>query len=243
AVLVIQTASEAASFTADSALLERIQADTRELGFPDAYAPGLRMGFAGDVASRVEETRGLVADLGLSSAVVLAAVLAIIYWFYRNWTAWIVLLVPVLFGALYSFGLVALPPLEIRYLNSNTAFLASIIVGNGINSGIILLARVQEELRRGAPVSAALHTAVEETWRPTLAAALAAGAAYGSLILTDTRGFKQFGWIGGFGMPLCWAATYLLAPPLIQHWGGALHEGGSRKSGTGPGLAARAAAL
>jgi predicted RND superfamily exporter protein len=241
AVLVIQTASEASGFKADEALLHRIEADTAALGFPDAYAPGMRMGFAGDVASRVEETRGLVADLGLSSAVVFALVLAVIYWFYRSWAAWPVLLLPVLFGALYTFGLVALPPLDIRYLNSNTAFLASIIVGNGINSGVILLARMQEQLRAGESVLAAIETALEETWKPTLAAALAASAAYGSLILTDTRGFKQFGWIGGLGMPVCWVATYVLAPPLMRHWGAAL--GRHARAAGGPGLAERVASI
>jgi predicted RND superfamily exporter protein len=241
AVLVVQTASEAAGFTADEALLDRIAADTKALGFPDSYAPGMRLGYAGDVASRVEETRGLVADLGLSSAVVFALVLAVIYWFYRSWAAWPVLLIPVLFGALYTFGVVALPPLEIRYLNSNTAFLASIIVGNGINSGVILLARMQEELRAGRSVREAIETALEETWKPTLAAALAAGAAYGSLILTDTRGFKQFGWIGGLGMPICWVATYVLGPILMRHWGAAL--GRHAREAGGPGLAERLATV
>ena len=241
-VLVIQTASSAAGFSADEALLERIRADARQLGFPEAYAPGLRMGFAGDVASRVEETRGLVADLGLSSAVVFALVLGVIYAFYRTWAAWPVLLVPVLYGALFTFGIVALPPLEIRYLNSNTAFLASIIVGNGINSGIILLARVQEQLRAGQSVLDAIDTAVEETWQPTLAAALAASAAYGSLILTDTRGFKQFGWIGGIGMPLCWVTTYVLVPPLARLFGSRLASARSGRNG-GPRLAERLAEL
>jgi len=241
AVLVLQTASEAAGFAADQGLLERIQGDIQALGFPAAYAPELRVGFAGDVAARVEETRGLVTDLGVSSAVVFGLVLAVIYWFYRSWAAWPALLVPVLFGALYTFGLVALPPLEIRYLNSNTAFLASIIVGNGINSGVILLARIQEELRNGRGTLQAIHTAVEETWRPTLAAALAASAAYGSLILTDTRGFKQFGWIGGLGMPVCWLATYLLLPVLAARWGGPL--GRRVTSGSGPSLAERTARL
>src|SRR6185369_3669031 len=125
-----------------------------------AYAPDMRMGFAGDVASRVEETRGLVTDLGVSSAVVFALVLAVIYWFYRSWAACPVLLVPVLFGALYTFGVVALPPLDITYLNSNTASLASIIVGNGINSGVILLARLQEQLRRGDSIRLAIDTAM-----------------------------------------------------------------------------------
>jgi predicted RND superfamily exporter protein len=241
AVLVIQTSSQASGFTADESLLQRIEADVAALGFPDAYAPGMRMGFAGDVAARVEETRGLVADLGLSSAVVFALVLGVIYWFYRSWAAWPVLLIPVLFGALYTFGLVALPPLDIRYLNSNTAFLASIIVGNGINSGVILLARMQEQLRAGQSLRAAIETAIAETWKPTLAAALAAGAAYGSLILTDTRGFKQFGWIGGLGMPICWAVTYVLGPPLMRHWGAAL--GRHARQAGGPGLAERMATL
>lgn len=241
AVLVVQTSSEASGFSSDAALIERIEADARALGFPEAYAPGLRMGFAGDVASRVEETRGLVADLGLSSAVVFALVLVVIYWFYRSWAAWPVLLVPVFFGALYTFGVVALPPLDIRYLNSNTAFLASIIVGNGINSGIILLARVQEQLRAGESARSAVETAVQETWLPTLAAAGAAGAAYGSLILTDTRGFEQFGWIGGLGMPICWVATYVLAPPLIRYWGDAL--GRHARDARAPGLAARVSEL
>jgi uncharacterized protein len=240
AVLVIQTAG-ASGLSADEALLQRIQSDTAALGFPDAYAPGLRMGFAGDVASRVEETRGLVADLGLSSAVVFALVLTVLYWFYRSWASWPVLLIPVSFGALYTFGLVALPPLSIRYLNSNTAFLASIIVGNGINSGIILLARMQEELRAGRSLALAIENAVEETWKPTLAAALAASAAYGSLILTDTRGFEQFGWIGGLGMPICWVVTYVLGPPLMQHWGEALRRHSSRTGGSS--LGERVAAL
>jgi predicted RND superfamily exporter protein len=45
--------------------------------------------------------------------------------------------------------------------------------------------------------------------------AAAAGAGYGSLALTNFRGFRDFGFIGGYGMLLCWAANYLLMPPLL----------------------------
>jgi uncharacterized protein len=233
AVLVVQTASEAASYAQDLSLLAAIREDVQKLGFPAAYAPELRLGFAGDVASRIEETQGLVADLGLSSAVVLGLVLAALYWFYRSWRAWPLLLLPVAVGAVLTFGLVALPPLSIHSVNSNTAFLASIIVGNGINSGIILLSRVQEQVRKGEEIRLALATAITETAGPTLAAALAAGAAYGSLTLTDFRGFQQFGWIGGLGMPVCWLATYGLGSLLILRPSLAIGPGD-----TGAGLAA-----
>ncbi|MGE0324944.1 MAG: RND family transporter [Polyangiaceae bacterium] len=214
-VLVVQAASNETTYESDRALLSKVQADIKDLGFPQSYAPDMRVGFAADVPTRVEEMEGLFRDLSLSGLLVTALVLGSIVWFFRSFRALLILGVPLTFGTFYAFGLVALPPLSITYLNSNTAFLGSIVVGNGINSGIILLARYREDRGRGLGVEAAVAQAVAQTWRPTLAAALAASAAYGSLILTDFRGFNQFGWIGGFGMILCWVATYLAAPVLI----------------------------
>jgi predicted RND superfamily exporter protein len=219
AVLVIQSASRETSLEADEELLARVQRDVEALGFPEAYAPGMRIGFAGDVATRVEEARGLAMDLGFSGAFVWVLVVGCIIWFYRSAAAIVILGVPVVLAALYTFGLAALPPLSIRHLNTNTAFLASILVGNGINSGIMLLARYQEELRHGQPLVTALTTGVKETFRPTLAAALAAAAAYASLALTDFRGFSQFGLIGGAGMLVSWLTSYLLIPILTSYLG------------------------
>ena len=44
---------------------------------------------------------------------------------------------------------------------------------------------------------------------------MAAGVAYASLVAMQFRGFRQFGVIGGLGMVLAWAATFVLVPPLI----------------------------
>jgi predicted RND superfamily exporter protein len=218
AVLVIQSGSQATSLDADETLLERVKADAAALGFPSAYAPDMRLGFAGDVATRVEEARGLAMDLGVSGVLVFALVATALVLFYGSFAAWPVLVVPVVFGTLYAFALVALPPLAIRHLNSNTAFLSSIILGNGINAGILLLARVQEQAKLGGSIESTLRVAIRETAWPTLAAALAAAGAYASLTLTDFRGFRQFGWIGGVGLVLCWATTYVVSPVLVRYF-------------------------
>src|SRR5262249_21738208 len=99
--------------------------------------------------------------------------------------------------------------------NSNTAFLGSVILGNGVNCGIIFLARYVEERRRGLVVEEALVTAWWGARPGTIVAALAASAAYGSLVLTQFRGFHQFGIIGAFGMLSCWGLAFLLSPSLI----------------------------
>jgi uncharacterized protein len=196
-------------------LMDRVKADMASLGGPEHYAPGLRVGYTGDVAISVEEMTGLIADLSFSSVLVLLAVSAVILGYFRWWRSLIVLLLPLMVGTFYAFALVSLPPLRITELNSNTAFMGSIIVGNGINTAIILLARHREERRNGASVEEAISRAIWGTRVATLSAALAAGVAYGSLFATQFRGFRQFGAIGGIGMVVCWGAAYLLMPPLL----------------------------
>lgn len=196
-------------------LLARVRGDLASLGGPDRYARGMRVGFAGDVAISVEETSALVADLSLSSIVVVALVAGALLLYYGWWPSLVVLLPPLGLAAVFAFAVVSLPPFSITELNSNTAFLGSIIVGNGINFGIIVLARYVEERRAGRPMADALAIAARGTRRATLLAALAAGASYVSLALTDFRGFRQFGFIGGLGMVFSWAAAFVLMPPLI----------------------------
>jgi predicted RND superfamily exporter protein len=201
-------------------LLERVQADVRSLN-PERYAPGMRAGFTGDVAINVEETSALVADLSVSSVLVAVFVAAVIILYYRWSQSILVLLPPLLLATVYSFAVASLPPFGITELNSNTAFLGSIIVGNGINFGIVLLARFVDERRGGANVRDSLDLAVWGARIGTLSAALAAGASYASLALTDFRGFRQFGMIGGLGMFFSWVLAFVLVPPLAA-WMGAV---------------------
>jgi hypothetical protein len=159
--------------------------------------------------------QALVADLSLSSVVVIIAVVAVLVLYYRWWRSVLVLVPPLLLATVYAFGIASLPPFNVTSLNSNTAFLDSIIVGNGINFGIVLLARYVEERRRGQAIEHALTTSVWSSRGGTLAAALAAGLSYVSLVATQFRGFRQFGIIGGIGMMLSWAVAFVLIPPLV----------------------------
>ncbi len=195
-------------------LFERVKADVAALGGTDRYAPRMKLGYTGDVAINVEELSALVSDLSVSSVLVLLGVGAVIVAFYRWWRSLFVLVVPLLLATVYAFALASLPPLGITELNTNTAFLGSIIVGNGINFGIILLARYLEERRRGVAQNEALVTGVWSARVGTLSAALAAGVSYASLVMTQFRGFRQFGFIGGIGMVMSWLVAFVLMPPL-----------------------------
>jgi hypothetical protein len=159
----------------------------------------------------MEERQGVVEDVvAVSIACIVLVILSVIL-YYRSVVSLLVIGAPVLVGTALAFGVAEI---AIGSLNSNTAFLGSIIVGNGINFPIILLARYIEERRRGAEMGPGLRTALRGTWSGTAAAASAAAIAYGSLMATDFRGFSQFGFIGSVGILLCWGATFIVAPAL-----------------------------
>jgi predicted RND superfamily exporter protein len=211
---------EAGEFTTGAkqarALLERVQADVQALGGPKKYAPGMVLGYSSDVAISVEELEALEADLSLSSVLVVLAELAVIVLYYRWARSVLVLFPPLLLATVYAFGIASLPPGNVTALNSNTAFLGSIIVGNGINVGIVLLARYREARGHGASIEEALAVGVWGARLGTLAAALAAAASYASLVVTEFRGFRQFGYIGSAGLVASWVTAFLLVPPLLK---------------------------
>ena len=103
-----------------------------------------------------------------------------------------------------------------------SAFLIAIVAGNGINSGLMLLARFYEELRAGEEQAVALAAALSGAARGTLAAALSAGVAYGALAVTEFRGFRHFGIIGSIGMVLSWLSAFTILPAglcVLGSWG------------------------
>lgn len=210
--LILIQAGEFVTGGRGKALLDRVRADLAALR-PSA-SPDLRVGFTGDIAINVEETSALLSDLSISSALVVVFVVMAIVFYFEWWLSIVVLLPPLLLATAYAFAIAALPPLRVTELNSNTAFLGSIIVGNGINFGIVLLARYVEARRQGAGIEEALELGVWGSRTGTLSAALAAGVSYASLALTDFRGFRQFGFIGGVGMVLSWILAFVLMPPL-----------------------------
>jgi predicted RND superfamily exporter protein len=210
-VVIITPPGAAVSLEDDQAIYNAVKREVDALD-PKSFDPSLFVGYAGEVRGVIESQEALVRDLFLSSVLVLIAVTIALYAYFRSMRALPLLVLPLALGTTVTF---AIARGVIHYLNPNTAFLGSIIVGNGINAAIILLARYLEERRNGVPVDQALPTALRHTYLATFAASGAAAASYASLLFVRFRGFNQFGFMGSVGMLLCWLATYLIMPPLI----------------------------
>src|SRR5262249_23740880 len=102
----------------------------------------------------------------------------------------------------------------VSHINSNTAFLGSIIAGNGINYPLLFLAYYRI-CPPSLPLAAAICEAARRALPGTLAAAATASAAYAGPAISSVKGFSQFGWLGAVGMVTTWAFSFAAAPIAI----------------------------
>ena len=151
---------------------------------PETYAKDLKIKYSGSVQNLIEEEAALVEDLVLATVIVLVLTSLVLYIYFRSFRGTAALVGSLLMGSTWTFGL---SYFTVGYLNANSAFLGAIVIGNGINYGIILLARYLEERREGHDHATALEIGISETTTATWTAALAAGLSYGSLMLTSFR--------------------------------------------------------
>ncbi|MCU1277482.1 MAG: exporters of the superfamily [bacterium] len=179
---------------------------------PAAFDAKLRVDYTGGIAQALDEQNGMRDDLTLATLLCTSLVLLAIYSYFRRIGLLWVIGAPAMLGLLISLFIASV---TIKYLNISTAFLISIILGNGINSPIILLGRYGEERQSGKTVTQALASAMTSSVTGIFAAVAAASVAYGCLLLTSFRGFNQFGLLGGAGMLLVGLMTFVLVPPMI----------------------------
>jgi uncharacterized protein len=200
----------------DAKLGERLVADLSHARAEVlARHPNAQIGFTGSVITALAEHRAISKGILLSSLITGALVALVLALYFRSATLLVLLVSTIAISTALAFGAAVF---TVGHLNAATAFLGAIIAGNGINYGVLMIARYLEERRRH-DVDDAIAQAIIGTLRPTAVASLGAAIAYGSLAATSFRGFADFAIIGAIGMVICWVASFTLLPALILRIG------------------------
>lgn len=212
ALLQVRTAFAGTDVGRGQALLAALDAARTRVV---AMHPGVEIGFAGGVVTALSEHDALVNGTLISSIVTTVLVGLVLALYFRSAKLLVLLVITLIVATAAAFGVAVF---TVGHLNAATAFLGAIIAGNGVNYGILLIARYLEERSRH-DVDEALAVAIAATLRPTAVASLGASIAYGSLAATSFRGFADFAVIGAVGMALCWIASFVLLPALVLVFG------------------------
>jgi len=178
---------------------------------PQAFHPQMTAFIGGPVATAIATRQAVERDILWVTVSCLVIVALSIALYFRTLRSLPLIATSAVIGTVMAF---AVAELAFGYVNSSTAFLGSIILGNGINYSIILMSRYEEYRAGGATTFAAMERAIAGVTRGTGVAAVCASAAYATLMLTKFRGFYQFGVMAAFGVLFCWALTFTVLPSI-----------------------------
>ena len=209
--LIVRPAGTSLGVSEARALIDRMQSVV-DRHKPELERDHLRVGFGGTFPLFIAEYEAIINDVASTALLCVSLVLLSILLFFKDIRSVTSLGLAVLMAVGVTFGLTRL---VIGYLNTQTAFLGAIVVGNGINYGLIYLARLKQLRWQGMSLREACLQSAETTARATLLASAATSVSFGVLVVAANRGFRHFGFIGGIGMLLCWLCTFLLVPALL----------------------------
>jgi predicted RND superfamily exporter protein len=179
---------------------------------PQAFHPQMTAFVGGPVATAIATREAVERDILWVTVTCLVIVALSIALYFRQLRSLPLIATSAVVGTVMAF---AVAELAFGYVNSSTAFLGSIILGNGINYAIILMSRYEECRAAGLSAFESMDRAIAGVARGTGVAAVCASAAYATLMLTKFRGFYQFGVMAAFGVLFCWALTFTVLPSIF----------------------------
>jgi predicted RND superfamily exporter protein len=188
-------------------------------GQPDS-ATSPEILFTGDLMRSVQNEGRLyssILDSGKRS-LYLTALLLLLY-FIRIPFGTLLAAIPLGFAVLWTL---ALTSAWVGHLSLVSAPLSLLLVGIGLEAAVQLLARYREERLKNFSASVAFETIILETGPAITTGVLVSAAAFLTLLITDFRGFSEFGLMAGIGL-LCTLVAVLVVFPclliLAEPWG------------------------
>ncbi|MBN1771017.1 MAG: MMPL family transporter [Deltaproteobacteria bacterium] len=176
------------------------------------FHPGMRAEVGGGIRQRVMETDALYKDVGASAIGSLVAMTLIVLLAFRRVRALLYVMVPLLVGIVSCLAIAAL---AFERLNVITAFTFAVLIGLGIDFGIHLGKRYEEERAGGLDNEDAVARAFGSTGRAMGVAMLTSVLAFATLTSSEFRGFSEFGQLCAVGVPLSMLAAYVLFPVVV----------------------------
>jgi len=208
--IFVRPASDSLNLGGSEGMMKRIK---EIVASTNPEAAGVQvLGYTGSIPLALTEVAAIKHDIVSTAIIVLLGVGLVVALYFRGVRELALMSGAVLVGAAVALGFAEL---WIGHVNAQTAFLGAIIVGTGINYGIIFLDRYRQARVRVDGLAGALEAACAESLRATGIAAIATAVSFGVLAAGKVESFHQFGWIGGIGILTCWIATFTIVPAAI----------------------------
>jgi hypothetical protein len=146
---------------------------------------------------------------GLAS---LLAIFTILLLYFRNIVKSVLPLIPVVVAVIWAAGSMAIFKIP---MDTATSVMGSLLLGIGIDYGVHLFHRYEEELGDGKSMEEAINIAVVSTGSAVLVTTATTMAGFAALTIAPLSMMANMGKVCTLGIFFCMAAVICLLPPLI----------------------------
>ncbi len=174
--------------------------------------PGLEVGITGEPLLEHDEMVSSEADSNQSGVLSLILVAILFAFTFRQVGRPIAIIGSFVLGAGWTIGFTTI---VIGHLNLLTISFFTILVGSGIDFGIHIMLRYEEEFAKGHTIYEAMEEALVGTGADIAVSAFATASAFWAVGMTDFKGVSELGIIASFGILLCLVSTVLPLPAVI----------------------------
>lgn len=181
---------------------------------------------AGRFADKVRDTRQIQNDIAKTGLISLVGLSIILLWGLGSFRATLVTLGGVLVSLGWTMGIAKY---AVGQINILTGFLLAILGGLGVEYGIHLIRRYEQERISGFDHLTSLKKTYFQMGRALFSAAITSSCAFLILSLSDFRGFSELGIIAGLGVLGIYFSYILCFPALGWMLRGKPRFGQSRK--------------
>lgn len=209
-LLLVTPRENAQSFNRAQEPLERLRA---AIAAVKAEHPRVAAGVTGKDALETDEMTAALRDMTLATLISLAGLGLLLVIFLRGISRPILGVATLCIALCWTFGAATL---VVGDLNLLSVVFTPLLLGLGIDYGIHVFARYEEERGRGRSVRVALERALQAVGPGIINAAFTAAASFLALTLTDFQGLRELGLITGMGILLALVASLVVLPALVM---------------------------
>jgi len=210
-VITILPVKEQDSFVPAEKAIKATRAMVREVLSRPEFK-GVTAGLTGVPVLEYEEMATSQRDIGIATILSLSLTVILLLFAFRGLLNVIAAMVSLIVGICLSFGFATL---AVGHLNILSMVFAIMLIGLGIEYGIQVVLRYQEELRNGTTGMAAIETGLATNVRSIIMAAATVALAFATFAFTDFKGIAELGIIAAGGVAICVIATFTVLPAML----------------------------
>jgi uncharacterized protein len=200
----------------DYASLEVIDAPLRSIRHAldrvRARFPGVKLGLTGRPVLQADEMEVTNRDMQLATGVALTVVVGLFIFFFRRLRRPLLAALALLVAIGITFGVVTV---TIGYLTLLSIVFTVMLVGLGMDFGVLFISRYQEELLASNDVEHSVGSTLRSAGLGIITGGLSTSFVFFSALAVDFKGLAELGFVAGIGLLICLVTMITFLPALI----------------------------